>query len=207
MDPPLIDRVYECSLVPELWPDVLHEVGRIAEAGASLFMTNADVISWTCPRSHRTICERRLVWRGQVVARLFAARHAGFLTDLDVLTLEELDQEPIYRDMWRPRGTGWAGGHGDSDPYGRKTDPSLDTANRTRTGGTRHRPKTRGRFAGNLPESAAICHRHRHPFQPKIRQANQYRRRDGRDGFAAFGTKANRIASQTEKGGRERGGS
>ena len=83
-------------------------------------MTNADVISWTCPRSHRTICERRLVWRGQVVARLFAARHAGFLTDLDVLTLEELDQEPIYRDMWRPRGTGWAVGTAIPIPTGEK---------------------------------------------------------------------------------------
>jgi hypothetical protein len=50
MDPPLIDRIYECSLVPELWPDVLHEVGQIAEAGASLFMTNADVISWTASK-------------------------------------------------------------------------------------------------------------------------------------------------------------
>jgi PAS domain-containing protein len=35
------------------------------------------------------------------------ARHAGFVTDLDVFTRDELDLEPIYRDMWRPRGAGW----------------------------------------------------------------------------------------------------
>ncbi len=31
MDPELVDRIYECSLVPELWPGVLDELGRIAE--------------------------------------------------------------------------------------------------------------------------------------------------------------------------------
>ncbi|TPW00282.1 MAG: hypothetical protein USCAAHI_00271 [Beijerinckiaceae bacterium] len=32
MDPELVDRIYECSLVPEFWPGVLDELGRIAEA-------------------------------------------------------------------------------------------------------------------------------------------------------------------------------
>jgi hypothetical protein len=30
MDPQLIDRIYECSFVPELWPGVLDELGRTA---------------------------------------------------------------------------------------------------------------------------------------------------------------------------------
>ena len=33
-----------------------------------------------------------------------------FLTDLDILTPDELDLEPIYRDYWRPQGVGWAVG-------------------------------------------------------------------------------------------------
>lgn len=37
-------------------------------------------------------------------------RHAGFLTDLDILTPDELDLEPVYRDFWRPQGVGWAVG-------------------------------------------------------------------------------------------------
>jgi PAS domain-containing protein len=32
------------------------------------------------------------------------------LTDLDLFTLDELDQEPIYRDFWRPQGAGWVAG-------------------------------------------------------------------------------------------------
>jgi DNA-binding CsgD family transcriptional regulator len=112
MDPELVDRIYECSFVPELWPDVLHEVGRIADAGASLFITNADVTSWTASKiAHENTAKfvkEGWFWRGQVVARLFAARHAGFLTELDLFTPDELDLEPIYRDMWRPLGFGWA---------------------------------------------------------------------------------------------------
>ena len=44
MDSELVDRIYESSFVPELWPGVLDELGRIAEGtGGSLFITKADV--------------------------------------------------------------------------------------------------------------------------------------------------------------------
>ena len=42
------------------------------------------------------------------MARLFAERHAGFLIDVDYYTSEELEREPIYRDVWRPQGVGWS---------------------------------------------------------------------------------------------------
>jgi hypothetical protein len=50
MKPELVDRIYESSLVPELWPEVLDEVGRIAEgSGGSLYITKAKVqyLKWT----------------------------------------------------------------------------------------------------------------------------------------------------------------
>jgi PAS domain-containing protein len=56
--------------------------------------------------------------RGQSFARYFAMRHAGFITDLDVFTPEELDQEPLYRDFWRPQGVGWAVGTAIKIPTG-----------------------------------------------------------------------------------------
>ena len=40
-------------------------------------------------------------------ARLFAARHAGFLTDLDVFTPEEIEADPLFTEFLRPRGLGW----------------------------------------------------------------------------------------------------
>jgi len=113
MNNELIDKIYECSFISELWPGVLHEVGRIAGAGASLFVTNEeDVTSWTASKAVHDVTAKFVkegwFWRGQVVARLFGAHHSGFLTELDLFTLEELDAEPIFRDMWRPHGGGWA---------------------------------------------------------------------------------------------------
>jgi hypothetical protein len=49
------------------------------------------------------------LWRGKLVGRAFALRHAGFLTELDVLTLDEWDLEPLCREFWRPEGIGWLG--------------------------------------------------------------------------------------------------
>ena len=83
MDPELVDRIYKSSFVPELWPDVLDELGRIAEAtGGTLFITKADVQYWTAsPGSHERagkLVNEGWFWRGQIITRAFAARHAGF---------------------------------------------------------------------------------------------------------------------------------
>jgi DNA-binding CsgD family transcriptional regulator len=115
MDQELVDRIYESCLVPELWPGVLDELGRITEApGGSLFITKAEVQYWTASPEIRERAGRMVnegwFWRGQIIARAFAMRHAGFLTDLDILTPDELDREPVYRDFWRPQGVGWAVG-------------------------------------------------------------------------------------------------
>jgi DNA-binding CsgD family transcriptional regulator len=112
MDPELVDRIYESSLVPELWPGVLDELGRIAEApGGSLFITKAEVQYWTASAGIRERAGRMVnegwFWRGQIAARGLALHHAGWLADLDFMTPDELDQEPIYRDFWRPQGAGW----------------------------------------------------------------------------------------------------
>jgi PAS domain-containing protein len=115
MDSELVDRIYECSLVPELWPGVLDELGRIAEgAGGVLTVTKPDIHYWTASPGARDRAEKavneRWFWRGQVLTRWYAARHAGFLTELDLFTPEELDLEPVYHDFWRPQGVGWAVG-------------------------------------------------------------------------------------------------
>ncbi|MGH8597749.1 MAG: helix-turn-helix transcriptional regulator, partial [Gammaproteobacteria bacterium] len=115
MDPDLVDRIYESSFVPELWPGVLDELVRGVEgAGGSLVISKAEVQFGTTSPGVRELAERfppeRWFWRGQVVARLFAERHAGFLTESDLFTPEELDLEPLFRDMFRPMGIGWAVG-------------------------------------------------------------------------------------------------
>jgi DNA-binding CsgD family transcriptional regulator len=48
--------------------------------------------------------------RGQRLRRVVAARHAGFVTEHDVYTDEELAADPMYRDFMWPAGFGWAAG-------------------------------------------------------------------------------------------------
>ena len=112
MDTPLIDKVYESCFVPEFWPEALDELGRIADApGASLFVLKNDAQYCIASPEPRERAQRMIKegWlsRGRIISRLFAQRHSGFLIDVDFYTPEELDQEPIYRDMWRPQGVGW----------------------------------------------------------------------------------------------------
>jgi hypothetical protein len=125
MDSELVDRIYECSLVPELWPDVLGELLGIAGAqGGSLFVAKAGLQYWTAAPLNRDRTERLVsegwYWRGQFAARAYAARHAGFLTDLDIFTRDELDQEPLYRDFFRPQGVGSVAGTAIPIPTGEK---------------------------------------------------------------------------------------
>ncbi len=112
MDPELIDRIYECSFVPELWPRVLDELAQIADAlGGVILTANTKVLKWVASPGMQEPTETYIrdgwLWRGQRTPRLFAARHAGFLTEYDLATEEELDADPFYRDWARPNGFGW----------------------------------------------------------------------------------------------------
>lgn len=112
MDSVLVDRIYECGFVPELWPDVLRDASKLSgSAGASLFVTDSDVCAWTASRNAQPVTERFIsegwYWRGTLMSRVRAATHPGFLRDLDICTAEELDEEPIYRDFWRRIGLGF----------------------------------------------------------------------------------------------------
>jgi DNA-binding CsgD family transcriptional regulator len=111
MDPELVDRIYECSLVPELWPGILDELGRMVEGiGGVLLITKADVQYWTsAPRNREFVgkmVQEGWLWRAHMAERFFAARHPGFLTWLDIFNSDELDQESVFREVWRPHGVG-----------------------------------------------------------------------------------------------------
>ena len=107
----LIDRIYECSFAPDLWPEVLDELSRLADARGGVLFTARDRVSrWTASPS---ICEHVETfmqggWIGNCSRgrRLFGARHPGFLTDDDVYTPEELENDTNYNDFLRPRGLG-----------------------------------------------------------------------------------------------------
>jgi len=113
MDSHLIDRIYESCFAPETWPDVLDEIGRIADtAGASLIVSKDNVLHWVASPEPRDRAERFVKGgffkRGQIMAKLFSLRIPGFMIDTEVFTSEELDSEPVYQEVWRPQGIGSA---------------------------------------------------------------------------------------------------
>ncbi len=111
----LADRIYEAAVVPEKWPTVLGEMSAAADgAGGVLFTANAHhVIGVTSP-DLTSIFEEfvRDGWAEMNTrpVRLAAANYPGFVSEYDVFTDEELNNDPVYRDFYRKRGLGWATG-------------------------------------------------------------------------------------------------
>ncbi len=113
----LIDRIYECSFFPDLWPGVLTEIAQMGRAsGGVLFAANpsADILRWTSSETVRPemtdyVADGWLM-KGGRLGRTLAAQHAGFLTELDIFTDDELAEDPLYRDFLRPKGWGWCAG-------------------------------------------------------------------------------------------------
>jgi hypothetical protein len=100
----LIDSIYECAMLPELWPGVLDRLGAIADAkGGLLFAVNRRVTNWTCSDVSREDITRfangDLLTRSAVLSRLIAIQHGGFVRDDDHFTPEEMAQDPLYRDF------------------------------------------------------------------------------------------------------------
>jgi DNA-binding CsgD family transcriptional regulator len=81
-----------------------------------LFVANPAIglMRWTASPSFREIFERFVAegWaqRDPRMGRILAARHAGFLTDDDLFTAEELQHDECYVNFKRPHGVGWGAG-------------------------------------------------------------------------------------------------
>lgn len=108
----LVDHIYEAAVIPDMWPGVLSEMVRFGDGdGALLFTTDGSDFRYvTSPGFEAGTAEYVAEgWPAKTdrAARLFAKQHAGFLTDLDVYTAEEMEVEPVFRDFLRPRGFGW----------------------------------------------------------------------------------------------------
>ena len=110
----LVDRIYEASVAPERWPDVLGRLSHIADGDLGLLFTESQGASnWfgggkaDLIRGYSDYVEEGWPERTDRPKRLFAAGHAGFLGDLDVYTLEEIEREPVFTEFLRPRGLGW----------------------------------------------------------------------------------------------------
>lgn len=111
-DDSLIDMIYEAAFIPGVWREVIEKLAiRTESYGGSIFSVHAGgagaIASQNCAQHLHDLLDDR--WSNENVRarRLLERRHAGFLTDLDVCTSDEIETLPIYIDFLRPRGLGW----------------------------------------------------------------------------------------------------
>ncbi len=122
MQSDFIDRIYECSVVPELWPGVLDDIAALTESRGGLLFSARKALHWTASETVRDIfadyvndgwftrCSRRLC--------IMSADEPGFFTEQDFWSEDQMGADPIYRDFFRPRGLGWSAGTGLRIPSG-----------------------------------------------------------------------------------------
>jgi DNA-binding CsgD family transcriptional regulator len=106
----LIGTIYEAGALPDLWGEMLDAVSpRISAGGGNLIVRSPAGLTITSSPSAAAITREfeEAGWnrRNSRVDRLLArADHAGFLTDADLHTAEELAALPMYREFLTPRG-------------------------------------------------------------------------------------------------------
>jgi DNA-binding CsgD family transcriptional regulator len=106
----LIGLIYEAGALPELWPSALDMIAaHVGGGGGNLIRSSASGISFqSSPRAAELTAEfDRQGWNRENsrVGRLLAqSQHPGFLTDLDVHTMEEIRSLPMYTEFLTPNG-------------------------------------------------------------------------------------------------------
>lgn len=108
------DRIYEAAVLPEFWPQVL---GQVAHFSGTAWSTLVSVLGgrarWVVSSAEAEEIVRAHFDRfgdNMRTTRLLAAPRAGFITDYDILTQEEIDAEPLYQSFLIPRGFGFGVG-------------------------------------------------------------------------------------------------
>lgn len=118
----LIDRIYECSVVPENWPSVLDDVAALANSDGGLLFSARKALNWTASERVSDIFAAYVEegWFGKCSRRLCLMNQdtPSFFVEHDFWTDEEIDADPVYRDFFRPRGLGWSAGTGVQVPTG-----------------------------------------------------------------------------------------
>ena len=112
----LIGDIYEAAVLPEFWPHVLDRVAAATGMKGGLLFTadSAQIVRWVGSEVlHDAVHELvRDGWmaRNSRAAKLASMQYAGFVSDLDLFTPDEMDNDPFYRDLLRPHGLGWGAG-------------------------------------------------------------------------------------------------
>ena len=118
----LIDRIYESSFVPDLWPGVLDELARLTDSrGGLLFSARDRVLKWTASSNLNDIFRSYVEdgWLSVVPAgSAFLDDRCRSFSSSMISGPRTVRHDPIYRDFFRPHGLGWSAGTGLQLPTG-----------------------------------------------------------------------------------------
>jgi DNA-binding CsgD family transcriptional regulator len=112
---PLIDRIYEAGLIPSLWPALLGELGAaVGGNGGFLFGVRDGYVSAVNSVEYDQLMPVFLNdgWseRDPTLPRALALNRAGFVTDYDLLSEEEIATNEVYCNFFRKHGVGYRAG-------------------------------------------------------------------------------------------------
>ena len=106
----LIASIYEAGAFPDRWPDALHKLGvSLGARGGNLIRSTSSQLEMQSSPGVADMTEAfaREGWneRNSRVSRLLGrGAYAGFLTDSDLHSEEELATLPVYAEFLNPRG-------------------------------------------------------------------------------------------------------
>jgi DNA-binding CsgD family transcriptional regulator len=113
----LVDRIYESAFMPDLWPAILAELLPLGGALSGwLYVSNGNTVRWTASSKEaradlQPLMESGVFSRLERLNRLLRAKQTGFVADHTLYgSVEEMRNDPAYRDMLHPRGMGWGSG-------------------------------------------------------------------------------------------------
>ncbi|MFC3695757.1 helix-turn-helix transcriptional regulator [Chenggangzhangella methanolivorans] len=111
----IVERIYEAAALPELWPDLFQDLSNRYEfVGAGMFCVNAQFQRGISSPGIADVLERFLTggWqdRNCRAPRTAKLNYEGFVRDQDILTDEEIENEPMYAELLRPAGLGYGAG-------------------------------------------------------------------------------------------------
>jgi DNA-binding CsgD family transcriptional regulator len=120
----LIDQIYEAAVVPSKWAGVCDLLAAEVDSYAASVITIGENQSYrwvTSPHNNDDMAlfsENPLRFENVRPPRHLALAPFGFMRDQDLMTDEEIANDPIYNEVMRPRGVGWTVGDIVLEPSG-----------------------------------------------------------------------------------------
>jgi DNA-binding CsgD family transcriptional regulator len=120
----LVDRIYECAFVPDLWRTLLADLANVGGARVGwLCVSNGPTLNCVAStdqgqRLLQPLIDSGWILRSERLRRLLHATKTGFVTESDVYAPDEIANDLAYRNVLYPAGLGWASATAISLPTG-----------------------------------------------------------------------------------------